>query len=221
MNGYGLCIFSGICFSLVIAKIFRPDKEIDFFTLTFYLYSFSFFCGKLFFILFDYGLFSLSIISPLDLIFYGFSLLGASLGGIIGFLLYCQQIPYKATSALNLIPVLILLINSFGRLGCFYAGCCQGSFFGLPLEIITSLFYLLSFISGFFLCETRNLSVRKTLFYYAWIIFCERFLFDIYRLDATYTAYFLTTYQVIAIAYLITALCLIYFFSPKSNPHLQ
>lgn len=80
--------------------------------------------------------------------------LGGLIGGVVGFLviywLYIYVIAPRAkskllsnhmnatlTDALPFIPIAIVIAHAFGRLGCFFAGCCYGietdSWIGLPV----------------------------------------------------------------------------------------
>lgn len=56
----------------------------------------------------------------------GFVFYGGALGGILGGFLYCRaakvDIPEMARWCLPILPV----IGGFGRIGCFFEGCCYG-----------------------------------------------------------------------------------------------
>lgn len=148
----------------------------------------------------------------------GFSLLGASLGGITGLSYYLSSKKYIVNIA-GCIPISVLLIHSFGRLGCFLSKCCDGSLGGYSLYPIVIAFYFIFFIIGLAFYKKKYITTLKSgLYYYIFAIFLERFLFDPCRFDSVKTAYFLTYYQYVGIIYLIAAFLIIrYFTAPESK----
>lgn len=147
----------------------------------------------------------------------GFSLLGASLGGITGLSYYLSSKKYIENIA-GCIPISVLLIHSFGRLGCFWSECCNGTLGRYSLYPIVITFYFIFFSGGVALYTKKYIITLKSgLYYYAATIFLERFLFDPWRFDSIKTAYFLTDYQYVAIAYLTGAFFVIQYFMPPCN----
>ncbi len=147
----------------------------------------------------------------------GFSLLGASLGGVSGLSYYLSS--HKSfPNLIGYIPISVLLVHSFGRLGCFLSGCCDGSLGGYSLYPIVIAFYFIFFIIGLALYKKKYITTLKSgLYYYIFAIFWERFLFDPCRFDSVKTAYFLTYYQYVGIIYLVAAFLIIRYFMPPCN----
>lgn len=56
----------------------------------------------------------------------GFVFYGGLIGAVLGYYIYCKQYKINIISLLDLIAPSIPLIHGFGRLGCFFAGCCYG-----------------------------------------------------------------------------------------------
>ncbi|NLK27952.1 MAG: prolipoprotein diacylglyceryl transferase, partial [Clostridiales bacterium] len=66
----------------------------------------------------------------------GFVFYGGFLGAIIGFLIYAKQYHLNFINLLDLIAPSIPIIHGFGRIGCFFAGCCYGIPYEGPFHII-------------------------------------------------------------------------------------
>ncbi len=109
-------------------------------------------------------------------------------GGLFGFLAVfalMQKSIFGKTSPLlcDLAAVFIPLFHSVGRVGCFFAPCCGGSFFGLPVQLVESGFNLVLFlvlILLFFKRKPRGGLLCLYLMNYG--IF--RFFIEFYRTDA-------------------------------------
>jgi len=189
---YGFFILLGIIFSYIftfhsffskyINKSINKDIFLDFFI---YIYIFAFIGGKLLFLIFDSN-FNFEDIS--SVIFSGFSVVGASVCGSLGALIYYLKTKdQNARISFCLIPLLILIIHSFGRIGCFFTGCCSGNiefFKNIPLQIFSSFWYLIAFIIGIFLYKKdKFISFYKSIYFYIFFVVFERILFDPFRDD--------------------------------------
>ncbi len=62
----------------------------------------------------------------LPLLASGFVFYGGLLGAIGGYYLYCRRYHINFLNMLDIIAPSIPIIHGFGRLGCFFAGCCYG-----------------------------------------------------------------------------------------------
>ena len=56
-----------------------------------------------------------------EIVFYG-----GLLGGIVGILIYKKWFKIKVKDIVNVIAVALPLAHAFGRVGCFFGGCCYG-----------------------------------------------------------------------------------------------
>jgi phosphatidylglycerol:prolipoprotein diacylglycerol transferase len=72
----------------------------------------------------------------LPMISGGFVFYGGLIGAVIGYYLYCRQYHINLLDLLDLITPSVPIIHGFGRLGCFFAGCCYGIPYDGKLHII-------------------------------------------------------------------------------------
>lgn len=66
----------------------------------------------------------------------GFVFYGGLIGAAIGFTIYCKQYHLDIIKMLDFFAPIIPIIHGFGRIGCFFAGCCYGIEYEGPLHII-------------------------------------------------------------------------------------
>ncbi|NLP35114.1 MAG: prolipoprotein diacylglyceryl transferase [Clostridiales bacterium] len=66
----------------------------------------------------------------------GFVFYGGFIGAAIGFYIYCRQYNLNTIKMLDFFAPIIPIIHSFGRIGCFFAGCCYGINYEGLLHII-------------------------------------------------------------------------------------
>lgn len=218
MEWYGICISIGIILVYFFNVLDLKFKNIliDINQLLIIVYCSAFLGGKLVYLLFDSN-FMFSNSSLLDLLLGGFSLLGASFFGLFG-LLYLVNKNTLGLILSSFLPVSLLLLHVFGRLGCFFSDCCGGNFYTFNLHFVSIFFYFFSFIIGYFLYFFHYLkSFYNGLYYYGVIIFLERFLFDIYRYDSIMVNIFFTKYQLLSLLYLFLSFIVIYIFYKINN----
>ena len=111
----------------------------------------------------------------------GITFLGGLIGGIAvfltGYAIFRNKLGIRLVDAISLIPCSILIGHSFGRVGCFFAGCCYGkptdSFLGVifpgekvavhPTQLYEATFLLILFaVCSFLLLKFKfrhNMSV--------------------------------------------------------------
>jgi phosphatidylglycerol:prolipoprotein diacylglycerol transferase len=66
----------------------------------------------------------------------GFVFYGGLLGAVAGIYIYCRRYRLAFLSMMDIITPSIPIIHGFGRLGCFFAGCCYGIPYSGPGHII-------------------------------------------------------------------------------------
>lgn len=156
---YGLCMAAGLlaCFGFLLftmsRKKFNEEAADKILLIGIFGAGFGIFSAMLFQSFYDYiddlskggeAVFSLS---------GSMTFIGGLIGGVVGFLavywLYIYVVAPRTkikvlqnrmnatlTDALPFIPIGIVIAHAFGRLGCFFAGCCYGkatdSWIGLP-----------------------------------------------------------------------------------------
>lgn len=60
----------------------------------------------------------------------GFVFYGGMIGGLLGLWIYTKQFKLKMTDYMDIFATVLPLGHAFGRVGCFFAGCC----YGMPYE---------------------------------------------------------------------------------------
>ncbi|MBR2337037.1 MAG: prolipoprotein diacylglyceryl transferase [Clostridia bacterium] len=142
---YGICIAVGVlCCVLVLFKFAKgriSDKFIDF---LFYngivAIALGFFAATLFQSFYNYldnpeAGFQLS----------GMTFIGGLIGGVVSFLagyfVFRPVLDGRLVDIISLLPCCIVIAHAFGRVGCFFAGCCYGkptdSFLGVRFPFLT------------------------------------------------------------------------------------
>lgn len=218
MHWYGFFIFLGIILVYVLNILYLQYKKIsiDIAELAIYLYLGAFLGGKIIYIFFDNGnLFNIDL--SLDLFYGGFSLLGASFFALNSLLYYLKK--NKLASTLDsFLPISLLFLHSFGRIGCYFANCCGGNFYNFNLHFIAIFFYCFAAVLGLFFKHLRYLiSFCSGLQYYILSVFLERFIFDCYRFDVVLVNNFFTKYQIFALFYVFFSFFSLFVFLKKTR----
>ncbi len=162
-------------------------------------------------------------------IYSGFVFYGGLIGAFIGVLIYIKEYKLNADLIFRLLVPVIPLVHAFGRIGCFFAGCCYGipvsdsigicfknSFIApnhvplLPVQLIESSFNFILFLVLSFMARKEKegrIILSVYLISYSLIrFFLEYFRYDYYR---GFIGYFSTS-QIISIGAFVIALCLIF-----------
>lgn len=167
----------------------------------------------------------------------GLTFLGALLSGAISFFIVNRLFKTDNSEAFNLLSPSFLLFHAFGRIGCFFAGCCYGKptdlFIGVtypkgvipiehlgstmklhPVPLYESLFLFLLF---FVIIRFVAFEMRTAAYFLGYSFF--RFFIEFLRGD--YRGFFLTEYlspsQTISILFFIIGLFLILKSKNKSD----
>jgi phosphatidylglycerol:prolipoprotein diacylglycerol transferase len=205
---YGICILIGIFFSFLSIYFLNKNYENKafcwdtFFKYFLWIYIGAFIGGKLFFYFFDE---SFDFRSIKEFIVYGFSIFGATVGGILATLILFKN-DKNRQPFLKYIPGSVLLIHALGRIGCYFGGCCGGRSlnifdYEIPFQCSVSFYFLVVFIIYLICIKYKNL--RNYLFslrFYLSAVSFERFLFDFWRDDSIYVpSVYMTKYQLISL----------------------
>jgi len=161
----------------------------------------------------------------------GFSVLGTIVGAVTALfvLLWYKKIPILNYS--DRITIYAPLVQSFGRLGCFFAGCCYGQTTNAwwsviyrdpehmaplhiplhPTQLYSSAILLIIFLLLYFCVQRIAKQPGIILCSYLILVSIERFMVDFWRWDRTWWASseqlsYLSTNQWIAVALCICAL---------------
>lgn len=127
IHGYGVMIAVGILFAFWLGeklseKTGLSKEEQDNLILTALVAGFL--GSKITYILTDFSYFLQNPIAVLGNA--GWVVFGGILGGIFGAYIYCRIRKIAFLPYLNQSMVLLALAQGFGRIGCFFAGCCYG-----------------------------------------------------------------------------------------------
>ncbi|MBQ8308533.1 MAG: prolipoprotein diacylglyceryl transferase [Clostridia bacterium] len=129
----------------------------------------------------------------------GITFIGGLIGGVICFLaiyfLLRKRYKTRLTDTLSMFPCAILIGHAFGRIGCFFAGCCYGketdSFLGVqfphlsspvhPTQLYEAAFLFIMFAICFYLLMKKDFKHNLSLYLVSYGIF--RFLIEYLRAD--------------------------------------
>ena len=243
---YGICIAIG---GLITFFIFCKDKktqnlisENTIITIFQIILISGFFGGRIFEILsqpsqFDDLLYLFRFWEP------GLSILGAVITTTLSLTIYLL---YKKVSLLKILDRIALyapLMQSFGRLGCFFAGCCYGlpttnQFFSIsytnknhlaplncslhPVQLYSSLLLLFIFLFLYFIVQNKTQKPGLLLFYYLLLISIERFFTDFIRWDRIFinnssSLSFISIHQWIALGICLISILGIFIISKRNR----
>lgn len=126
--------------------------------------------------------------------------IGGLIGGAAAFLavyfIIRKRLDGKLLDAISLIPCCILVAHAFGRIGCFFVGCCHGiptdSFWGVqfphlsekvyPTQLYEAIFLFIMFaVCSFLLLKKKRFNHNMSLYLVSYGIF--RFLIEYIRGD--------------------------------------
>lgn len=132
--------------------------------------------------------------------FGGITFIGGLIGGVVSFLvgytIFRKRFKSKLLDILSLAPCCILIAHAFGRVGCFFAGCCYGKptdgIFGVtfpgmshavhPTQLYEATFLFLMFAICMVLYLKKDFKYNLPLYLIAYGIF--RFLIEYVRNDS-------------------------------------
>lgn len=126
---YGVCFFLGIFIAAGVALLISPKKKVERYEVAYsgvYTMIGAMLGSKLLFIAVTLK----TIIEekiPLEAIIKGgFVFYGGLIGGIIGLFIYCKIYKVPMAPICEIMATVLPLGHAFGRVGCFFAGCCYG-----------------------------------------------------------------------------------------------
>lgn len=167
----------------------------------------------------------------------GFVFYGGLIAGIAGTFICSKVMNLKLSDHENVLVKVIPFVHSFGRIGCFFAGCCYGRPTSSPIHVIFTeplsdapvnvplipvqlfeagfnliLFFVLCFLD-------RKFKSRLLLPVYVIAYAAERFIIEYFRYDEIRGIYFgLSTSQWISIAMCVFGILLLSFRLKKRVP---
>jgi phosphatidylglycerol---prolipoprotein diacylglyceryl transferase len=128
IHSYGLFIGIGFIAALFVADYRAKKRELD----TDFIFNLAFVC-------IIFGLLGAKILyfitkwkdildNPANILelMDGFVVYGGIIGGILAAYLYCRHKGKKFLTYFDLLMPSVAIAQGFGRIGCFFAGCCYG-----------------------------------------------------------------------------------------------
>lgn len=229
---YGLFFFIGIFVAGGIATFIKKKRNIDGFDLlcsVVFTLIFAIVGAKLLFIIvsWDYvvQIFSTEGASFADkmgaVLKGGFVFYGGFIGGFAGLIFYCKVFKEKVWNYLDVYATVVPLGHAFGRVGCFFGGCCYGMEYdgifsytyegpligqtpiGVPLfpvQLFEAFFLVLIFGAMMVIFFKTKEQYHLTVYGYLASYCVVRFVLEFFRGDKERGgAFFLSTSQIISI----------------------
>lgn len=138
VHTYGLMIAIGIIMAYVVAERRAKKQGLEYekvFDLVLWCVIFGFLGAKILYII---TIFPTVIKDPMMIITTfgdGWVIYGGIIFGILGAYLFCRRNKFSALTYFDLALPSVALAQGFGRIGCFFAGCCYGHETSSPLSI--------------------------------------------------------------------------------------
>lgn len=139
IHTYGLMIFLGVIAALFTGEARAKKRNMDadaLYTMTFLCVVLGFCAAKVLFCIVEWKQFIQNPFSVLTA--SGFVVYGGILGGVVTAYVYCRLRKLSFVDYFDLMMPSVALAQGFGRLGCFFAGCCYGretdSFIGIAFS---------------------------------------------------------------------------------------
>lgn len=127
VHGYGFMIAVGILAAIWMAEKLTRERGLDserIETMILFSLAVGYACSKL---LYTITVFDEFLKNPLSVLGSGgWVVYGGLIGGAAGAWIWCRRHGWDFMDYMNTLVVSIALAQGFGRIGCFFAGCCYG-----------------------------------------------------------------------------------------------
>jgi len=148
-----------------------------------------------------------------EIVFYG-----GLIGGIIAMLLFCRGYNIPVLPIADLFAPALALVHGFGRIGCFFGGCCYGTLI-IPVQLFeaTCLFILAAILVIIYKKTTiKGLTVCM----YGLLYSVLRFFLEFFRQDTARGIYgWFSTSQYISMALFAMSLLFLYIVLKRREFH--
>lgn len=219
VHGYGLMIGLGFLVAVLLAcnkakhKGFSPDHLMN---IAMWVLVIGFLGGKILYVIVEFKSF---LTNPLAVLgSAGFVVYGGVITGVLSIFVYCKVKKIETFEYLDLIGTYVPLVQAFGRVGCFCAGCCYGkrtdSWLGVvfpegcfapagvkvyPTQLFMAAGDLIIFFALLYYYNNKRKVVGMVAVLYLAMYSFGRFLIEFIRDDARGSVGVLSTSQFIAI----------------------
>ena len=126
---YGICFYIGIFVAALVALFICTRKHTAWYDVAYsgvYAMIGAMIGAKLLFFMVSFRQIIAENIPLIAMIKGGFVFYGGLAGGILGLLIYAKQFRMQIGKLFEIYATVLPLGHAFGRLGCFFAGCCYG-----------------------------------------------------------------------------------------------
>jgi len=224
---YGFFAFLGVVLGSMVAFQEAKKQSIPkeaFSSIIFWVITAGFLGAKLLYILIEFKSF---LKYPLEMIRSGFVFYGGIVAGIGSLYILARKYSLSFLKLADTIVIGIPLGHAFGRIGCFFYGCCYGkptdSFLGIifplsspagalgvkviPTQIISAFFLFLLFLLILLIKKRKKFQGQLLIFYIvAYGIF--RFIIEFFRGDPRGQLFMLSTSQGMSIFFILLGILL-------------
>ena len=222
---YGFFVFLGVVagywIALREAKRYGIDNNV-FSNIVFWTLVWAFIGAKLLYIVVEFKFF---LSDPLSAVRSGFVFYGGLISGLVALCFLSRRYKIKLALLADSITIALCLGHAFGRLGCFFFGCCYGrptdSFIGvlfppdspagylgvkvIPTQLISSFFLFFLFFILLVLRKRKRFDGQIALIYlFVYSIF--RFIIEFFRGDHRGMVLSLSTSQFISLILIIASI---------------
>ncbi|MBE6582476.1 MAG: prolipoprotein diacylglyceryl transferase [Ruminococcaceae bacterium] len=136
---YGLFCTLGMAVAALVGMLICRKRKIPIFDLVssaVYVFIGAMIGSKLLFLALNLKVIIENHIPFADVMRGGFVFYGGLIGGALGLLIYVKQFKLKLSDFLDVYAVCLPLGHAFGRVGCFFGGCCHGIPHDSPISVI-------------------------------------------------------------------------------------
>jgi len=157
---------------------------------------------------------------------HGLSILGAIVGILLFLMVYLRIKKIPLLPFLDLVAIYVPLLQSFGRIGCFFAGCCYGAPASVawavtytnaqalaplcialhPSQLYSALLLFIIFLCMYGVLQYQFKKPGQLISCYFIMVGAERFIIDFFRFDHESLGWFGTSlgiYQWIALGIIV------------------
>lgn len=207
IHAYGFFIALGACLAVLLAKYDKKLQKIcsfeEFLTAVQLIILFGYLGGRLLCLASESWQSSDEIWNIFKFWEPGLSVQGAIIGVAITLFYFVKIKKIDFFPFIDRIALYTPLVQSFGRLGCFFAGCCYGQKTNLPwavtythpdhmaplnialhpTQLYSATLLFLIFSLFYFYIQKKNLPAGTIFFLYLFLVSTERFIVEFFRWD--------------------------------------